>query len=485
MPPPPEPCFLLVDVNAMFCAVAARVDPAGAGAAPYLIVGGGGGERGVVCSASYSARAKGVRSGMSLLEARVLVPTAMVVPVPRIAVAEAARDLRMALQEWSPVMVPASVDECYLDMTGWFALWGPDIETVAARIRDDVLSRTGLPVSIGGGETPWLAKIAAEFAKPHRGGSGVSIIPFGGGEAAVAELALATLPGVGSTTARRLNSLGLTTVKDFKKQSADTLMQWLGVVDAEKLSRWARGDNPAPLRGITMTPQIGRETTFGTNVSSWRALQSRLRTLSSDVAYEARAHPIRMRTVTVVLRDSTFQTKQVSQTVKNELMSDDELFDVALTLLARIRTALPGPIRLIGVRVKGPLKEGVPAQVSSRAVPVKESAPSDDGEAESPPTERDHPAIEEVDDHIQSLPSHVQSPTHPSQRAAAVSAVLDSIRQRHGPEALRWASAAVKESPRASREVLHAPTWSDASARRLTVTDFAIDTRPEHGAPKE
>jgi DNA polymerase IV len=169
MPAPPR--ILLADCDAMFCAVARLVDPDGAGKSPLLVVGGRRGGRGVVCSASYEARAFGIRSGMPIRTAERLCPDALFVPVPRKACGEKSQEVRAVLEEWSPVVEPASIDEFYLAMSGTEALYRYEpLAATAARIREDVLARTRLSVSIGGGTNRLVAKLAVERAKPHAGG---------------------------------------------------------------------------------------------------------------------------------------------------------------------------------------------------------------------------------------------------------------------------------------------------------------------------
>ncbi|HSR14921.1 MAG TPA: hypothetical protein VLL51_04175, partial [Gemmatimonadales bacterium] len=158
--------ILLADCDAMFVAVARMVDPDGAGRSPLLIVGGRRGGRGVVCSASYEARQFGVRSGMPIGQAERLCPAATFVPVPRRECGLKSREVRAVLEEWSPVVEQASVDEFYLGLDGTEALYRHEnLAVTATRIRRDVLARTGLTVSIGGGTNRLMAKLAVERAK--------------------------------------------------------------------------------------------------------------------------------------------------------------------------------------------------------------------------------------------------------------------------------------------------------------------------------
>ena len=144
----------------MFVAVARLADPDGAGKAPILIVGGSAKSRGVVCSASYEARAFGVRSGMPLSHAGRLCPSAVFVPVPRHLCGLKSREVARVLDRWAPKVEAASIDEFYLDLTGTEAVYrGEPLAQTAATIRTDLLERTGMTLSFGGGTNRLVAKL--------------------------------------------------------------------------------------------------------------------------------------------------------------------------------------------------------------------------------------------------------------------------------------------------------------------------------------
>ena len=155
--------ILLADADAFYVAVARLMDPEGAGKAPLLIVGGNAKGRGVVTSASYETRAYGVHSAMPTAQALRLCPNATVVPVPRGACSAKSREIRKALQEFTPVVEPASIDEFYLDLTGMSGVYHHrPLADVAAHIRTAVHDATGMWISIGGGTSKLVAKLAAK-----------------------------------------------------------------------------------------------------------------------------------------------------------------------------------------------------------------------------------------------------------------------------------------------------------------------------------
>src|SRR5258708_8250236 len=195
--------ILLVDADAFFVAVGRLVDPEGAGRAPLLLVGGTAEGRGVVCSASYEARQHGVRSAMPMSRALRLCPGAMCVPVPGKACRQKHKEIRAVLERFAPVVQSASIDEWYADLGGTDSVYaGASLETIAHRMRDAVHEETRLRVSIGGGTSKLIAKLAAERAKPRpeNGATGVRVVEPGNEIAFMRELMLADIPGIGPNT---------------------------------------------------------------------------------------------------------------------------------------------------------------------------------------------------------------------------------------------------------------------------------------------
>jgi DNA polymerase IV len=346
------PRVLLADCDAMFCAVARLEDPEGAGRAPILIVGGAKGSRGVVCSASSEARAFGVRSGMPIAQAERLCPAATFAPVPRGACGRKSREVRTVLEEWAPVVEPASIDEFYLGLDGTEALYRHEpLERTAERIREDVLGRTGLAVSIGGGTNRLIAKLAVAAAKPRpdRPSSGVHVVAPGEEAAFVAGLDLADLPGVGPRLAAALRARGLVRVREGLALERWELEAWLGVRTGRWLYDRMRGIARARVAEPTDAKSVSRERTFETDLAADLELERELLRLAVRVAADLRAGGLRARTITVKLRDFDFRTRNASRTLPGPVATDRALVPVVLELLGKLRAARRVPVRLLGV----------------------------------------------------------------------------------------------------------------------------------------
>jgi DNA polymerase IV len=344
--------ILLADADAFYVAVARMVDPDGAGKAPLLIVGGTRESRGVVCSASYEARKFGVRSAMPIARALRLCPEAMCVPVPRRACSEKSRAIRVVLERHAPIVEGASIDEWYLDLAGTEGLYNHEpLAATATRIRDDVTNETGLSVSIGGGTTKLVAKMAVERAKPKpgSGATGVYVVARGEEEPFLATFELAEIPLVGPRFQERLAKLGMRTVPDVLQYDLATLKQWLGPREAEWLYDRVRGIDDSAVEAFGEAKSISRDETFPADIDDDDELSRELLALVTRAAADLRSDGLTARTVTVRIRDFDFKTRQTTRTLDAPVISDRVILQVAHRSLTKLRLARRVPARLLGV----------------------------------------------------------------------------------------------------------------------------------------
>jgi DNA polymerase-4 len=359
--------ILLADADAFFVAVARMVDPDGAGKAPLLIVGGTRESRGVVCSASYEARKFGVRSAMPIARALRLCPDAMCVPVPRRACTAKSREIRAALELHAPVVQGASIDEWYMDLGGTEALYANEpLAVTAQRIREEVVRRTTLSVSIGGGTSKLVAKLAVERAKPKpgSGATGVHIVDPGEVARFLATFDLAEIPFIGPRFQERLAKLGMRRVPDVLQYDLATLKQWLNAREATWLYDRVRGIDRGDVESHGEAKSISRDETFPADIDDDDDLSRELLALVTRAAKDLRSDELTARTITVRIRDHDFKTRQASRTLDSPVMSDRVILDVSRALLRKLREARRVPARLLGVALSSLAVDGAAAQLS-------------------------------------------------------------------------------------------------------------------------
>ncbi len=350
-----------MDCDAFFVQVARLEDPDGAGRARLLIVGGSPSGRGVVTSASYEARAFGVRSAMPTGQALRLCPEATVVSVPRGAVSRRSRAVREALRSLAPVVEAASVDEFYLDVTGTERLFKEaDLADTAERIRMAVLDRTDIVTSVGGGPNRLVAKLATSRAKP----AGVHVVPPEGVRAFMETLSLDAIPGIGPALLEQLHRRGLRTVRQALEVDAEWLTRWLGAHRGDWLYARIRGRGSDEVDPNRERKSISSERTFHEDIDDDHALDGWLSKLVESVGSTLRHQQLRTRTVTVKLKDADFRVRSRAQTLPEPVESDRAIREAARLLLSDLRGQRRVPARLLGVGLGGLERSDAPRQLA-------------------------------------------------------------------------------------------------------------------------
>lgn len=344
--------ILLVDADAFFVAVARQEDPEGAGRATLLIVGGRPGSRGVVCSASYECRAYGVRSAMPISRALALCPDAMCVPVPRGACSARSREIQGVLARFSPVVQASSIDEWYCDLGGTEALYQHEpLRVTAHRIREAVFEATGLNVSIGGGTSRLVAKMAVEVAKPKpgSGADGVHCVDPGAEAQFLSRFALADLPMVGPRLAEKLARMGLERVHDAQGWSEEALVSRLGDRAGRWLAQRVHGIDESIVTPRDRHKQVSREDTFARDINDDEVLERELLRLAVRVSADLRRQALRARTVAVKVKDTAFRSRTAQRTLSSFIESEKSVLKAARPLLRQLRRKQKAPLRLLGI----------------------------------------------------------------------------------------------------------------------------------------
>ncbi|MBI2238463.1 MAG: DNA polymerase IV, partial [Actinobacteria bacterium] len=340
---PPEP-ILHVDLDAFYASVEALKDPSLAG--KPVVVGGAGG-RGVVMSASYEARAFGIRSAMPAVRARRLCPDAAFVPPDFESYKAHSNRFREVLLAVTPLVEPIALDEAFLDVGGAMLLFGPP-DGIAAKVREEVAREVGVTCSVGVAPTKLVAKLASTSAKPD----GMRVVRAGEVEAFLDPLPAEALWGVGERTVETLSRLGVRTVGDLARTPEAVLARLLGDLTAQTLSELARGIDERPVVPYEPPKSVSHEETFGTDLDDPEDLLREILALSGKVAKRLREDGYRARTVVLKVRLANFTTLTRSRTLPAPTDLGADIYQVG----ADLYRALPGArrrVRLLGVQATG------------------------------------------------------------------------------------------------------------------------------------
>jgi DNA polymerase-4 len=307
-----------------------------------LLIGGRPEERGVVATASYAARAFGVRSAMPMARALALCPQAVVLPPRHALYEDYSRRVMAILHRASSLVEQVSIDEAYLDLTDQVTAWD-DVGELARQIQRQVKEDVNLSASLGVAANKLVAKVASDRDKP----GGLTVVRPGEEAAFLAPLPVRALWGVGPVTAARLAEMGVTTVGELARLPEETLRQRFGQ-QGVSMARQARGIDERPVVTQHEVKSISQETTFSRDLSDAEALRRQLWRLSQGVARRLQRAELAAGTVALKLRYADFSTLTRQTTLP--VPSDDErvIYRTALALLRRAWQQ-GWPVRLLGV----------------------------------------------------------------------------------------------------------------------------------------
>lgn len=337
--------ILHVDMDAFFVSVERLFDPTLHG--KPVIVGGRPNQRGVVAAASYEARRFGVHSAMSLTQAARLCPQAIFLPVHRERYQRASEQIEQTFRKFSPQVEMVSVDEAYLNLTGAERLLGTPLQA-AHRLHQEIAGQTHLPCSIGISTSRLVAKIASDQAKPN----GILWVAPGREEAFLAPLPVGKIPGVGNTTEKHLQEMGVKRIGDLTRFGEEALRSRLGQ-QGSALFAIAQGEGAGSTKeewkAEERAKSIGHEETFEEDILDAATLDSALADLSQRVAARLRQHGLYARTITLKLRYSNFQTLTRARTLPEPTHLDGAILEAARDLLRRNWNGRR-KVRLLGVQ---------------------------------------------------------------------------------------------------------------------------------------
>ena len=314
-----------------------------------LIVGGSS-RRGVVTSASYEARAFGVRAAMPTAQAHQLCPNAIFVPGRMERYAELSRRIRTVFESFTPIVEPLSMDEAFLDLTGTQRLFGSPLQTGWA-LKREVYGQTGLVVSVGIATVKMAAKILSDMSKPD----GLLVLGPGLVRQFLEPLPVQRLWGVGRVTLERLNAAGIKTIGDLARSDAAGLASRFGSLGSH-LAELAHGRDPRSVISDWQRKSYGEENTFENDLALDAVkLRTTLIAHGEALARRLRADRVCARTVTLKVKIARplggGRYPLVTRSFSLRGATDDgaEITRVALSLISRIPAG--EKIRLAGIQV--------------------------------------------------------------------------------------------------------------------------------------
>src|SRR5688572_6829709 len=283
--------ILHVDMDAFYASVEQRDEPSLRGRP--VAVGGDPSQRGVVAAASYEARKYGVRSAIPMSRAVRLCPALIIVRPDFSKYRAVSNTVFEIFRAVTPLVEPLSLDEAYLDVTenAWELPLGRE---VAARLKEEIRSATGLTASAGVAPNKFLAKIASAWKKPD----GLTVIAPERVEHFLQKLPVDALWGVGPVTAARLREAGIERLVDVRTADEQVLREAVGSW-TEWLRQLANGIDDREVEPNRETKSSGSENTYAQDLTDINEIRQEIDGMARDAAEWLEKHELLCRTVTI------------------------------------------------------------------------------------------------------------------------------------------------------------------------------------------
>ncbi|MBB4001694.1 DNA polymerase IV [Aurantimonas endophytica] len=302
----------------------------------------GGGQRGVVSTACYIARIRGVRSAMPMFKALKLCPDAVVLSPDMAKYAGVGREVRAMMLAVTPLVEPLSIDEAFLDLSGTERLHGEPAAMTLARLAARVEKELGITVSIGLSHNKFLAKVASDLEKPR----GFSVIGRQETLAFLADKPVTKIWGVGGAMERSLAGDGITSIGQLQTMDEAGLMRRYGQM-GQRLYRLSRGIDTRKVDPSSEMKSISAETTFNSDLSAAADLVPLLRALSEKVARRLKATDLSATTIVLKLKSADFRIRTRNFKLGQPTRLADRIFATGRMLLEK---EIDGTrFRLIGI----------------------------------------------------------------------------------------------------------------------------------------
>ncbi|WP_426990698.1 DNA polymerase IV [Pseudarthrobacter sp. Y6] len=331
-----------VDMDAFFVSVELRTRPELRGK-PVIV--GFPADRSVVLSASYEARAFGVKSAMPMVVAARMCPKAVIIEPRHKLYYEVSAQLMEIFESITDLVEPLSVDEAFLDVGGAIRRLGPP-RAIGELIRRRVAAELGITASVGIAASKFVAKIASTRCKPD------GLLLIGPDETVpyLHSLPVGALWGIGAKTTDVLARMGIRTVADVAATPVSSLKKMLGAT-GEHVYRLSWGIDPRPVTPVRLEKSIGAEETFAVDTGDDALIARELLRLSHRTAGRLRSSGMVARTVALKLRYADFSTITRSRTVRTPMDSAQLIYAVAIQLLESLGSR-PMTVRLVGIRAE-------------------------------------------------------------------------------------------------------------------------------------
>jgi DNA polymerase-4 len=349
--------ILHIDMNAFYCSVHAAEEPDVYKGKPTAVAGSVELRKGIVVTSSYEARARGVRTGITVHQALNICPELILISPDFDLYRKYSRGFLRIAGNYTPLIEAVSIDECFLDITG-SSQFGTPIEiaeTIARRVREEL----SLPCSIGVAPNKLLAKMASDMRKPDA----ITILRRREVPKLLWNKPCQTLYGIGSRTADKLLRLNIRTIGELAVADERVLTERFGVYGAW-MKQAANGLDDSPVEPLQeASKSIGHTTTLPADLTGREQYRRVLLNLADQTTRRLRNQRLVSSTVQVTIRDPDMRTITRASGLGIPTDTMEDVYQVACRLM-ETHWKEGAPIRLLGITLQNlASKEDTPLQM--------------------------------------------------------------------------------------------------------------------------
>ncbi len=329
--------ILHIDMDAFYASVEER-DNFNLKGKPVIV--GGLSNHGIVTTANYEARKYGIHSAMPIFIARIKCPNGIYIRPRMHRYREVSREIFNILYDITSLIEQVSVDEAYLDISQL----GRDPIEVSQKIKEIVMRDIGLTMSIGISYNKFLAKLASDWNKPN----GIKIISQDMVPDILLPLPVKSVHGIGPKSAKKLNNIGIYTVRDLMYLTEEFLVDLFGKQGGEIYYR-IRGIDNREINTERERKSLGTEITFSHDTKDKEVLKTYIRTFATEISESLKQKRLHGRTITLKIKYGDFTVKTRGRTLMEEVDDEKIIYETGVSLLDEMD--LNESIRLIGLTV--------------------------------------------------------------------------------------------------------------------------------------
>ena len=334
-----------IDMNCFYASVEEKYDPDLKGK-PLAIAGEVKTRHGIVLTANYEARDKGVKSTMRVGDARKLCPNIKILKPDMVKYQEESKRIFDLVRQYTEKVEVISVDEAYIDLSDF-----PEPVKVIATIQRRIYKQLGMPSSVGVSFNKFFAKMGSDFKKPL----GFTIINKNNYKDILWNLDVGEMNGCGKSATKKLKKLGINTIGDVANANEVILHSVLGI-QGLRLKQRANGEDNRELKYTIERKSIGNSKTFTQDIIEEDDISNEIKKLSKKVSARAQTRDYVGNNISIMIKFNDFKSITRSKKIPEYINQPDKIFMYAWELLLEHYDFSKG-VRLLGVSLNDIKKE--------------------------------------------------------------------------------------------------------------------------------